>query len=83
MGDKTLVERVIELECRYSYLAEAILAVGEKVDVLLGSVVLVEKRKPGPAVRSVSKKVIKRGSRGGISRMTGSQVRKKWVTPDA
>ena len=83
MGDKSLIERVIELECRYSYLAEAVLAVGLRIDALLNSVVLVEKRKPGPAVRSVSKKVVKKGSRGGVSRMTGSQVRKKWVNPDA
>ena len=54
MGDLTLAERVYTLEDQVKFLTTTL-------NERLASVVLVEKRKPGPAVRTVKKKVIRKG----------------------
>ncbi len=49
MPAKTALERIIDLEYE-------VLMLKQKIDQLLGTVVLVEKRKPGPAEASVKPK---------------------------
>lgn len=82
MGDLTLTDRVYALEDGYGRLLKAVeiinKALSDRLGALEDGVVLVEKRKPGPAVKSVSKSVVKRGPRGGVSRR-GPQLRRGFV----
>ncbi len=81
MGDRTLNERVSSLEdavvCLTAALEAHINVYRADMDKLVNSVVMVEKRKPGPAEKSV-KKLIKRGPRGGKNRK-GPKIRKGFV----
>lgn len=78
MGDLTLGDRVLDLEVRVRDISLSIVAMREWMDEKLSGVVLVEKRRPGPAVRSVSKRLVARGPRGGVSRK-GPKIRKGFV----
>lgn len=75
MGDLTLTDRVYALEDQVKDLTATL-------KERLASVVLVEKRKPGPAVKSVSERFVKQGLRDGRSRK-GPQIRKGFVKADA
>ncbi len=84
MGDKTLNERVRELEeavvCLTAALEAHIEVYRGAMDTLINSVVLVEKRKPGPAEKTV-KRLIKKGPRGGLSRK-GPKIRRGFIPPE-
>jgi len=68
MGDKTINERVMCLEGAVGRLTV-------RVEELLAGVVLVEKRKPGPALKTVRKTRV-------YKRLKGPQPRKGWVPPE-
>ena len=69
MGDKTINERVMCLEGAVGRLTV-------RLEELLAGVVLVEKRKPGPALKTV-RKTRKYGSKA----PKGPQIRRGWVPP--
>ncbi|MFH1835355.1 MAG: hypothetical protein ABH851_04100 [Methanobacteriota archaeon] len=70
MGDKTLGERVM-------YLEGAIGRLTVRLEELVSGVVLVEKRKPGPALKTV-RKTRKYKSKS----FKGPQPRRGWVPPE-
>lgn len=69
MGDRTLLERVMELEGAVGVLK---VQLGE----LVRGVVLVEKRKPGPA-----HKTVKKGKSKPKKVLKGPKMRRGWVEP--